>query len=389
MRRVHCDIAPIPPTPPILTVDKGGGYVGRYDNPDGVPNPNRVSFHLCDDDHPGWGSSIIFGTSSVRFGTPIGPGDYEGPALVVIAPPWPVVPTRERICGVDLRFQGRTIVTEQFGTQPWFELAYQCCHRAEDRASVRTQKKSSPIPDTHLILEFFTSQGSVYPPSGQWLSNAVTPSGEENGWWFRSLVEEVIQDGLVPVVAYDGDNADDPKRGHPNAMRQIPILAKLLDGLHDQILYARLWDSVWYGSSPANVQAFGTAFRAAIPDGYLAIEHQPLRIPLGGMADDYKPGGRMDGYDVLLGLFHDPPNDAYTWQTLGRTIRPYHRPPDQPASDDPHPPLYLLDSPRGPRFYVVFECAEYAWLRHKVSLESLQRFGQYFRNMGARWVCLP
>ena len=92
-RRIHCDIVDIPSSPPILYVDpqegtvppseRGGAYAGVYDNPDGAPNPNRVSFHLCDDDHPGWGSTIRYGTTSLRYEhTPNAPGDYEGPALV-------------------------------------------------------------------------------------------------------------------------------------------------------------------------------------------------------------------------------------------------------------------------------------------------------------------
>ena len=326
-----------------------------------------------------------------RHRTPPAPPE---PPLPPVPPPVtpPIVPrTREQICGVNLRFQGLTITTGQFGTQPWLEVAYQCCNRVEDRASVRTQKKA--VGDTHLILEFFTDQQIVYPSPGQWLTNAVTPSGENNGWWFRALVEEVLADGLVPIIAFDGDDGDDLKRGHPNAMRQIPILAKLLDGLHDKVLYARLWDSVWYGSRPENVHAFGTAFRQAIPNGYLAIEHatskDSSRIPLGGMSDDYKPGGRMDGYDVLLGEFQTPPQMQVTWELLGRTIRPYHRPPDQPAGVDPNPPLYLLDSPRGLRFYVVFECGAYDWLHGHVTIETLQRWGTYFRGMGAKYVCLP
>ena len=315
------------------------------------------------------------------------------PSLPPVPPiPPPVVPrTREQICGVNLRFQGLTITTKQFGTQPWFELAYQCCNQAEDRASVRAQKKAAG--DTHLILEFFTDQQSVYPSPGQWVSNAVTPSGEQNGWWFKALVEEVLADGLVAIIAFDGDAGDDPKRGHPNALRQIPILAQLLNGLHDQVLYARLWDSVWYGSSPANVQAFGAAFRQAIPNGHLAIEYaqskDSCRIPLGETGGDYKPGGRMDAYDVLLGEFNAPPMAQVTWEALGRTIRPYHRPSDQPAHVDPRPPMYLLDSPRGPRYSVVFECGAYDWLHGRVTIETLQQWGAYFRGMGAKWVCLP
>ena len=379
-RRVHCTIPSPPPTPPILYMDEGGAYAGQYDS------PTRVSFAICDDDHPGWGSWIQFGPSRVRYVTPVTPGDYEGPVLTPALPIVPV-PTRAQVCGVRLTFQGLTAVTQQFGRQPWFEPAYQCCTRESDRAAVRVQKLAAG--DTHLILEFFTDTGSLYDEPGQPWQAAISPSGEQNPQWFLGLVQEVRESGLIPIVAFDGDNADHVPRGSANALRQLPLLVDLLHDWHTDILYARLWDGVFYGSSPANIEAFGTAFRHLLPLGYLAIEHDPGHIPVGGGPTDYAPGGRMDAYDVIMGEFHSPPNDDATWQVLGRMIRPYHRPPDQPVGDDPNPPFYLVDSPRGPRAYIVFEDDEYDWVRGRIAYTELQRRGAYYRAMGAKFVCLP
>ena len=172
-------------------------------------------------------------------------------------------------------------------------------------------------------------------------------------------------------------------------MRQIPLLAALLKDWHQHVLYARLWDGVFYGSSPEHIAEFGLTFRMAIPNGYLAIEHDPGHIPVGTGDQDYQPGGRMDAYDVVMGEFHSPPNDDATWQVLGRMIRPFHRPPDMPSGDDPNPPFYLVDSIRGPRSYVVFEDDEYAWVRGRISWQELKRRGDYYRSLGATNVCLP
>ena len=278
---------------------------------------------------------------------------------------WPGAPSRERVCGVRLTFNGLTNETKQYGVQPWFEIAYQTLTDIDDRASVRAQKKAAG--DTHLILEFFTRRESIYDEPGQPWQAAITPSGEDDPPWFRGLVEEVIDDGLVPIVAFDGD---DGQRGHANAMRQLPILMGLLESsshgsLVPYVLFARLWDGVFYGSTPEEIGAFGQAFRALAPGGHLAIEHQPGRIPTGEGDVDWVAGGRMTTYDVLLSEFDFPPANDTVWQIAGRTIRPYHRPPDQPAGDDPSPPFYLrTGNPKGPYFVCAFEWwALYNWVR--------------------------
>lgn len=278
---------------------------------------------------------------------------------------WPAPPSREQVCGVKLTFNGLTITTRQYGTQPWFEPAYQTLTDSLDRASVRQQKLASG--DTHLILEFFTHHQSLYDEPGQPWQAAITPSGEDNPGWFLGLVEEVIADGLIPIVAFDGD---DGSAGHRNAMRQLPILVKLMQSypkgsLSPYILYARLWDGIFYGSSPDEIATFGRAFRQLEPLGHLAIEHQPGRIPTGEGDADWTHGGRMTTYDVLLSEFDFPPPNDTIWQIAGRTIRPYHRPPDQPPGDDPNPPFYLREgNPRGKYYVCAFEWwALYNWVR--------------------------
>ncbi len=154
------------------------------------------------------------------------------------------------------------------------------------------------------------------------------------------------------------------------------------------MLYARLWDGVFYGSTPDQIRAFGVAFRALLPTGYLAIEHQPGRIPVGGGAGDWAAGGGMSTYDVLLSEFNNwapgqPAGDG-VWQVGGRLLGPaYRRPSDQPAGDDPHPPWYLREqTARGPYYAVAFEFAEYEWVRERMTIGRIQELRRYFRSLG-------
>lgn len=296
--------------------------------------------------------------------------------------------TRDEVCAVQLTFQGLTITTQQFGTQPWFEPAYQCLTDSADRASVRQQKLTAG--DTHLILEFFTHEESIYNESGQPWQQAISPSGEDNQQWFRGLVDELLDSGIVPIVAFDGDNGDAVGDGYPNALRQLPILAALLGDLQTQILFARFWDGVFYGSSPANIAAFGQSFRQYLPNGNLAIEHQPGRIPIGNGPADWGPNGPMQTYDVICSEFMDGAlaQDS-TWQVGGRLLGPaYKRPPEQPSGDDPNPPWYLsAGTPRGPYYAIAFEYFAYEWVRSWVTPTQVQTDRDYLNSLGWSYIC--
>lgn len=310
--------------------------------------------------------------------------------LILDEPPrqWPPVPTRAQVCGVQLTFQGLTMATRQYGTQPWFELAYQTLTDPRDRAAVRQQKRDAG--DTHLIVEYFTTTGSIYDEPGQPWQAAISPSGEAHPVWFRSLVEEIIADGLIPIVAFDGDDGD-RAMGSPNALRQLPILVSLLAAgdvnLNPYVLYARLWDGVFYGSSPENIANFGRQFRAVLPEGYLAIEHNIGHIPVGNGNADWMGDGMMTTYDVVLSEFGAPLRSDQLWQVAGRLLgAAYVRPPDQPSGDDPDPPHYLqAGSPRGPYYTCAFELTdpgEYTWVRGRCTAADIESDRQYLRALG-------
>lgn len=315
------------------------------------------------------------------------------------ARPFPPPPTREQVCGVNLTFQGLTVVTEQYGSLPWFEPAIIGLTPA-DRQRVYAAKHATGR-DTHAIVGFSTSASPIYDEAGQPYQQIFTYSCEQEPARFLSLIEELILNGLIPIIALDGDDGMNPEHGAPNALRQLPILIALLKSsrygdLTRYCLIVRFWDGVFYGATAEAIQGFGRAFRALAPLGYLGIEHQPGRIPVGGGADDYRPGGRMVDYDVIFGEFNysndTPPSDD-NWQVLGRMLGPdYVRPPDQPADDDPHPPWYLeTGTLRGgvivPYFYVPFEWeGAYYWVRSLSTAAQEAQRRAYIRAEGARYT---
>ena len=300
--------------------------------------------------------------------------------------------TREEVCTAQVTLSGLMIATEQFGNKPWFELAYQCLSNPTDRQTVRLQKKN--YGDKGIIIEFFNDQRYIYPDrpgNSTWLGQCVTQVGEFNQELFKKFVEEILQDGLVPVVVYDGDNGENPTDGYPNALRQLPILTALLAEYNDKILYARFWDGVFYGTTPEQIKNFGVEFRKLLPLGNLAIEFNPGHIPVGNGPSDYAPGGMMTDYDVVVGEFNYPNyREDSTWQVVARLVPNYNRPSDQPSRDDPNPPFYLAPgNARGQYFFWAMEVGEYQWVRDPSILQELINTGNYFRGMNATNVGLP
>jgi hypothetical protein len=387
---IYCNTSGIVDPLPVLVSDGGMKYTGQ------IVGENRVGFILGSKTPPaGWGASIYWGKdNSCRTVIPVNSGAYEGglldPAVPTLdyAPPIPSF-TRDEVCGAKVTLSGLTITTAEFGTQPWFELAWQCLSSVEDRRGVLDQKKKHG--DTGQVIEFFTRQQKIYDEPGVWLNNLTTQVGEFNQPLFLQFVTEILTAGMVPVVVFDGDNGDNPIDGYPNALRQLPIVTNLLADYNSNILYARFWDGVFYGSTPENIQNFGREFRKILPEGKLAIEFNPGHIPVGNGPEDYAPNGMMTDYDVIVGEFEFPDyRQNSTWQVVARLVSKYNRPPDQPVNDDPNPPYYLAPgNARGQYFFWAWEIGEYQWVRNQVSLASLITAGRYFRSMGCSIVGLP
>ena len=316
---------------------------------------------------------------------------------------------------------------------PWFEPALSCVSICPDRtARQEVYAAKHAAGDTHCLIDF--SQGGILYDEGGNPYQVPQPNWEADTAGFRALVEEIGRAGFVPTIAFNGDAGDSPMDGYPNALRQLSILADVLDGLHDRVLYAHFYDSVFYGSDPANIQHFGAEFTRIIrkdgtAPGYLIIEFNPGHIPVGLGAADFQTGGRMVDYDGVFGEFSCPIADSslsrdrngpgHVWNNhVGRWDSAYEdamgnvwevckrlggasyvRPPDQPADNDPgQTTSYLASgSPRGPYYWGVMETGGggpvqpgvYDWVRGNCTVADLQRVGNYFRALGAPCVCLP
>jgi hypothetical protein len=344
----------------------------------------------------------------------------------------PVRRTREQICSFFLRFAGLSVSMPYGTTLPWFEPALSCDSICPDRASrnaVYAAKRAAG--DTHCLIDF--SQGGILYDEGGQPYQVPQPDFEANPSQFRALVQEILSVGFVPTIAFNGDNGDNPVDGYPNALRQIPILKDVLNGLHDSVLYARFYDGVFYGSDPANIQHFGQEFTRIMRQGgaaaaHLIIEHQPGRIPVGRGKEDYDPGGRMIDYDGVFGEYEcwvngslskdrNGPGSVYipeaghreseyeqamgnVWEVCSRLGGDtYHRPPDQPADNDPNVQTSYLrsGSPRGPYVWGIMETGGdgpaqpgvYDWVRNNCTVADLKKVGDYFRSLNAPLVCLP
>jgi hypothetical protein len=303
------------------------------------------------------------------------------------APAFPPVPTRAQVCGIRMSFQGLTV---DVGAGPigWFEAAL-CCLSPAQRQIVYAAKHAAG--DTHALV-FFSAGVPLYPEANQPYADYQCPNYEANPAAFVALVAEVRQQGFLAAVFLQ-ENQD-------VSTRLLPIAVKALQGaavrdLTQDAIFVPGFDGVFYGWTPEQVVAWGQLFRSICPHGYLGIEHNTGHIPVGEGTADWAHGGRMDPFDVVLSEF-DPWGPGRpslvagdgVWQIAARLLGPaYRRPPDQPVADDPHPPWYLVDCSRGPRYAIAFETDTYWWVRNQVSLAEVQRKRDYFTALGYRYVC--
>ena len=361
---------------PVLGVNTGGRII--FTIPANVPTPN-------------WGMDVKitccgYQDYHTRINNVNASYDYN---LTPTAIPFPAIPSRDQVCSVQLTFQGLPVVISSgiyAGTYPcWFETALQCIPDLVNRQEVYAAKKAAE--DTHLIVEFLPSE-SIYDEGGQPFQRFISPDFESNPQQFLALVIEIIQAGFTPIIVYNGDDGDNPL-GYPNALRQLPILDALFKSaqygdIRPYILFARLWDGVFYGSSPENIQAFGQSFRNLNPSGYLAIEGSMGHIPVGGGEGDYQPNGKMVDYDVIMMEFDNwPITGDKVWQICGRLMSNYIRPSDQPQGDDPTPPKYLASgNSRGQYYFIRFEWGEYDGVRNGYSPQDFINGRNYYKALG-------
>jgi hypothetical protein len=320
---------------------------------------------------------LLKGDGNICIGTPVGgPNDVY---LGVLKPNFPDAPTREQVLGVNLTFQGLTVTTNQYGVLPWFEAALAWL-TYDDRQRVYDAKHK--VGDTHCIIQF--PFGDLYPEPNQPYNQFPPLDWTNNYLNLLNLGIEVIEHGFYPIIF--------PDERQDESLAQMQQIIKTLKDIVPYCIFMTGWDGVFYGWEPSHVviPKWAATMRAINPNVYLGIEHNQGHIPLGEGGDDYLPNGNMKDFDVVFGEYDgwlpsNSPGDE-VWQILGRMIRPYNRPPDQPQGDDPNPPFYLVDSDRGPRYYCTFEFDEYRWVRNGVSASQISDERNYLKACGSKYT---
>lgn len=313
---------------------------------------------------------------------------------------FPSYPTREQVCDIFCGFQGITIQTSQYGAIPAFGPETSSLSD-EDLISYCQQMKALGFKHVEFDISWRYSEPDYsYPVPGRDLSNNVDE--------ICRRCDLIIRQGMFIKMSLAGDGLsvgtpgkygyNDPQGwtyGYEWLMENLgriifPMKNYLGHDLTKFICFVPGYDGVFYGWTkpespdlqPQRVIDFGRHFRTLFPDGYLGIEHTPGKIPVGEGSDNWKPGGVLDAYDTCLSEF-DPfhLHSDDTWQILGRMTRPFNRPPDMPANDDPNPDYYLLDCSRGKRFYIAYELVTYLWVRNHISLAECNDIYDYFKAM--------
>lgn len=308
----------------------------------------------------------------------------------------PPRPTREQVCAIRCELQGLFI-----HGQHWFEPQIADYPAVADRMAVYAAKRA--MGDTHVCL-------------------SLDLTGLAGLKWRKQVIREAItvggMTGVLLMCMGDGHgqpNTDPGALGHTWLMANFDAIVGYMEQGEDLtpwIVFCPGFDGVVPDWQPYTlVNDFARVARGRLDHlrwgrGYLAIELSAGYATWTGERNDWAtPDGQC--FDVILQEFDidfaapDPPPPHWdqltneqrnpwsrTWEMVGRMVRPYHRPADQPASEDPLPPYHLGGgTPRGPFFYIAWEFLTYQWCRaHAVTPERVQQGRDYLRALGCPYV---
>src|SRR5215469_7067549 len=319
---------------------------------------------------------------------------------------WRKPPSRAELCGGEIRFQGVTCNTSQYGIVPTFGPEVSS-YNATDRQRHYAALKSAGATVIEFAISWNYQESNFhYPVPGTDLSKNLPQLAD--------LIIEALSTGL-----FDGINYNDPAGwtyGWQWLMAQTPPIIQFFKNykgidLTKYILFIPGYDGVvpgWAGPEN-NWHRVNEWIALAKSSGanYIGLE-----LSAGypnwsgeGVSDYSSPEGQL--LDTILyetpcpmGPTNFPVPDDFcnqssdvrapfdqVWQILSRLLgRNYRRPSDQPACDDPNPQPNLPLTPRGPYFVYVYEYDTYRWVRNAVSAQQIEIEKEYFYNLGA--VCV-
>lgn len=266
-------------------------------------------------------------------------------------PQLPSVPSRADILNVHITFQGLRMDCPPLGTIPLFEAGLPWVS-APCRANIYAAKHASDAwagGDTHAMF-MVPSGAPLYDEPNQPYNRTNFPSLDwTNGGKgpmdlaFIGLVEDILLAGnFNRILIFEGGDAGE--QGFPIAMNQLDMLYASLatsdrGDLRPYVVIIPGFDGVFYGYTQQHLVQWLTKCKSLFP--YCGLEHSTGHIPMGNGPADYH-NGPLSRLDLLLSEFNDDQYDDTIWQVSSRLLGPaYHRPSDQPATDDPHPPYYL------------------------------------------------
>lgn len=309
------------------------------------------------------------------------------------------VPTRDEILSAPCLFQGLTVQTRQYGELPLFDplIAWLSGETARaDRQAIYAVKRAAKCKSINLAVSGQyreARQAYVAIPGRDFTTDYPA---------LRELLREIISEGFYVLLCCAGDG-EGSGPGYNDLVgwtygkqwlvdHFIDIRAAVGDDLAPFVIFCPGYDGVVPGwQPPQSVDPVLLHMRDVIgPSGYLALELSAGYASWGDGGDNWQsPAGQA--VDLILQEFPlgplpgNPPDQV--WQIAGRTVRPYHRPPEQPVGDDPNPPFYLEHgTPRGDFFVWGFEYDTYLSVRRMISAEQVQIDRQYLRTLGYRYV---
>lgn len=307
-------------------------------------------------------------------------------------------------------FQGITAHTAQYGDFPMFGPETTTLNDADLDSYCRDILAAGFTHGEIAVSWQYDEPGFLVPVPGRDLTNDLPE--------LCRRIARMLVNGLTGVLVFmAGDGRSLPKNpdgtypyndpvGHTYGYEWLiengPRIwrAIMAAGLNRSCIAVPGYDGVFPGwdnhpgegpdQMPQRVGHFADVMRAVDPEMLIFLEHGAGWLPLGeGHAiPDFGPGGLMENYDGVLSEFDTNVHNDAVWQIVPR-LNPdgYVRPNDQPAGDDPHPPMINVPTARGKRYYSRYEYRTIDWTKGRCVKADVDADRAYLQALGPGPVC--